>query len=1468
MSTYSAGQLNVTNLTATGTAAALNAISATVTNLTATNVSATNLTFEFENLNVETLNVQNQPVALAANGWNHLPTKTLPNTMRIVLQSCENTAGDIVSRKMKSVLNQNLITWPTSASGAAIVINSTTSFDQAMHEQMCGYVASLNPDTFIHTGDSGYCDAVNAAGMDTLLFTNYSESFDALPPGIQTLIGYTDSSGNSGPYFKAMAERSRDNNSEIWIQSDGGQKIRSTVEPRGGFHVVWDDHDVGSNNMAGIPENGEYQGRQFYKNKLNGWGAKNIVDGYDASNNELTIATKLDASGNPRHYWNGDIYNPRSTSLVPPSAALVSTIYRSWDQQLDYNDGTNNKFNIRFIVMDDQHYDSTTGNTFVQDIHNPSGFSPIFYPDLPKLNNPTSLPYWPSDGSENRVNTDFPNLSEFAAPRFSDSSNNKFEYFADPRYTETRNFFGDKQLDWAFGKILGASSFDLIVIVTGSPLWIESYGQDTLSIYPYERKKIANFIREHKVDNLIFTSGDTHFNYVSQKLNVAGYPIYDIVSSGVSQGVPTTFQDGPLRDCVWGPDWNQPGYKDPATGSIWKETPLGLGPSLGVKNVAPYNNANMYQFMTMDIILPNSVDSVNGDRFVNSTGSPITTPTIRLTQHYAQNIGVLSALSQPASVAMGPINAATGLINGVGPWRASDNVYDIDLRTLKHSYWKNVSTPTHFDASGSPYSYWKTNPCTDQLVKDASGNNGNSPLSDPMIPWNLGVPTQASSSPLVDISGNYLRDSSNNFLQIPMDIYCEILSAKQDSAGLFLDSSNNVITATCYIPQYTDKVNRNNFIVFDSSNSAYAALNSDLSGYGFDQICKFDSSYNPYTPSNQTFTASGNVYYLAYDSSGVKTNHVTSPYYYIYGSPSVEYSPNGLVLRYGKAAYGVMQVGNVYNNLPANPMCPYVEEITVNPNLNTFMASGYLANAAFGAITVSAATGILTQYYANMAANVFNYPLDCYPTFNRKYFVTVTRDPSGANVTSEKTRTFQLPLNMQNINANYHGALLTNKDVELFGKTSAPFPYTFGFSPDLVAVKNDVTTAFGPWTKKTDITSNNGYGDLRWLDNYGLQQYDKTAAAICGAAGYVGETPTFTFYSTDPSGNDYKYIQTVNNYKLKYKNNTIFTNVPGSTGYNFGSYSDGFYMNSLEAQIGTAPTIFHELFYQQFQNVMRRMCYGTENLGRNMVTWPGVKVCNSVGIDAVDSAGSYTVIFTDSSNVVNWDIAIDVSGNPMNIDASNNSVVINALASIASPLLPNGSGVPILKYYTDNVTTDPNYVLITTSGSSSGYTDVKVPANTLQQFSQVRYTNIGTSTKMTNLWYENNKFINALYTSPANMGANTATPNFQVFTDPSGFTGKSTMYPLAPNQVSGTQTTVYPAAISALYADRGVGMYASQAYTGTSSSSSMPRSIFDIYRAFNSSYFANWPNAFVGNGGNGQKINSQVVCSTPKATPN
>ena len=1479
MATYSAGLLNVGTLDATGDSATLQANTANVTTLTATTVNATN--FNNPNLNVTgTSTVQGQQVALAAGGWNNLPTKTLPNTMRIVFQSCENTCGDIVQRKMKTVLNSNSTVFPNGAGNT--VINGNTTFDQAMHEQMCAYVKSLNPDTFIHTGDSGYTDGVAAGGMEVLIFNEYSESYGALSTNLKTFLGYNapsatpgapsgTGSDNPGPFFNAMGERSQDNNSEMWLQSPGGQLLRDQVENRGGFHVIWDDHDAGSNNMGTAPTAEQYKTRQLYKNLVNGWGSKSIVDGYDVSGNVLTIESKFDSSGNPRFYYNGTLYNPEASPAVQP-VGQVSTLYGSWDQQIDYNDNTGNKFKIRFIVMDDQHYDSTTGSTFVQDVQNPRGFSPIFYPDTPATGR-AAVPYFPSDASGVRVNSYVADLSGYQG-RYTDSSGRKFEYMGDPRYTETRNFFGDKQLNWAFGKILEAKNlnYDLIMVISGTPFWIEGYNQDSMSQYPYERQLFTSWIRENKVDNLVFFAGDTHFNYVSQKQNVAGYPILDIVSSGVSEGVGLTFQDGPSRDTVWGPDWYRADatqYRDPttvaptgtSTPSIWKGGNL--------------FNANMYQFMSMDIILPGSVDPVKGDKYVDTSGKAITTPTIRLTQHFATNDGIQSL--------MGTVNVTTGIIAGVNAWKAAPNFYDINLNTLKHSTWVGQTITTNFNKN--PVNPWKNNPCNDQIVKDASGNGGVSPLNDNMVPWNrTNTPTQVSSSPIMDISGNYLKDISGNFLQIPQDILCEILPVKHDVSGNFLDLSGNVITATCYIPQYTDTVNKYNFIVFDSSASAVAALTTDLSGYSYNQVCKYDASYNPYTPSIQTFTGgSGKVYHLAYDGSGVAYNHVKSDYYYIYGVATVDYTPTSYGLKSSIAPTGpIIAMG--WNNLQANVMCPYVEDTTVPDQLNAWLkdASGtpglsyfYVRDLSNAYINVTQAAGIIGNYYASLITNTANYgfiPLSANPgglnpagativaampgnyvTLNRKYFVTVTRDPSGLNVTTAPTRTFQLPLNMRNTNPNFHGAQFSGKDLEVWGKGSAPVPYVYGFGFDTIGVESDQQCSYGMWAKPSNFTDNNGCGNLQWVDGYGFQQHEKTLGAICGAAGYVGESPTFTFYSTDASGLN-RYELGRKTYKLKFKNNTVFTNVPGNNQFNYSAYQDAYYLDAVEAQANTISNIFYNLGYQQFQNVMRRMAYGTENLGKNMITWPGVKVCNALGVDAVDANGLYTVLFTNATGLVDWDISVDSSGNPLN--------TLGAI--ITFPF----TGLPILQHFSTYVAPVPAAaaVKVTTSGTSSGYTDVKIPLNQIQYFRTVRYTGVGTSTKMTNLWYEYNSFINALHT--VKVGYTDA--SFNVFDGAGGFGPKYiSMTPVFPSitPITGPaafglnpSSTLLPMPVPGVFLSRIINTYGSMAYTR----GGIPRSLFDIYRLFNEKYYSIFTTIL----GTGAKTKNQIASNILGVTTN
>ena len=1425
--TYSAGLLNVGTMNANGTSAVLEATDVNVTNLTATTVNATN--FNNPNLNVTgTSTVQGQQVALAAGGWDNLPTKTLPNTMKIVLQSCENTIGDIISKKMKLVNKSEVFVTSIPGGCEAIAL-----IDQQMHEQMCGYVSSLNPDVFLHTGDSGYSSVIASNGRSNNILDSHSESYGSLPNGIRTLIGYTDISGNAGPLFNAMLEREQDANSEMWLQSPGGQLLRKQVEQKGGFHMIWDDNDAASNNMGSEPSNLAYTSRQFYKNKLNGWGAKTIVDGYDSSGNVLTIESKLDGSNNPRYYYNGTLYNPKTTSVTQP-AGQVTTIYRSWDQELDKNDGTDTKFKIRFIVMDDQHFDNSTGSTLQKDVNNPTGWSPIFYPSV-SAGGRAAVPYVPSDASGVRLNSFDADLSGFQA-RFTDSSGVKFEYYADPRYTETRNFFGDKQLNWAKGKILDASSFDLIIIMTGTPLWIENYNQDSLSQYPYERQLFTNFIRQHKVDNLVFTSGDTHFNYVSQKQNVAGYPILDIVSSGVSLGVPLTLQDGPSRDTMWGPSWDQPEYRDPVTNSMWKKAGL----------IFPYNS-RMYQFMTMDIILPGSIDSVTGDKFVDVSGNAISTPTIRLTQHIAPNIG--------NQTLVGPLNTSTGISSGVCPWRPLPNFYDIQINTLKHSYWVGKNIETHFNKN--PVNPWKLNPCN--FVKNPSTGDVEDALTDPMVPWNrTNIATQVSSSPIMDISGNYLTDSSGNFLQIPQDFLCEILPAKHDISGNYIDASGLVITAQCYIPQYTDTVNKYNFIVFDSSNSAVAALGADLSGYYFDQVCKYDASYNPYTPSNKTFTGgSGKVYHLAYDgSAGNPSTHIRdSSNWFVYGAASIDYTPTSCGVTAGGSPLPLV----AWNNLPENPMCPYVEDCNLGAGLNNALKNIYdVKDLSGNPLVISTATGIISNYYASYIYNVVGVPgtgIPLFTTFNRKYFVTVTRDPSGMNVSTATSKSFQLPLNFRNYNSNAHASIAAAKDFYYFAKASAPFPYAFGFARDQFNTDNDSLTAFGWMTKPTLLTANNGCGDVAFHDGYGMQQCEKTQAAICGAAGYVGESPTFTFYTTDQSGNDIRVLKTIKQ-KLKFKNNTIFTNIPGNNQFSYACYSSNFVQDMVGFQDMNTPTIFYELGYQWFGNVMKRMCYGTNNLGKNMVTWPGVNVVNSAGVDAVDLSGNYTVLFTDSSNNVDWDIwttsinTLFSGGNP--VDTSGTVIYY-----------PGVPGVPILAGYSGQVPdkstlayTGPNYVNMQMDVSGVPIT-VKVPITALSQFRNVRFKNVGTSVKMTNLWYEYNSLINALFTKDLS--------GWSVFTDSSGgFTGSvttmqsiitpfATKGPLLPSSAS--SDIILP-----LINNR----YSSLSYQW----GAVPRTLYDIYRVFNNRYFGYYPATFVDNGGSGRTTKTQFVSSNVKWTTN
>ncbi|NCW87727.1 MAG: alkaline phosphatase family protein [Chitinophagia bacterium] len=75
---------------------------------------------------------------------------------------------------------------------------------------------------------------------------------------------------------------------------------------------------------------------------------------------------------------------------------------------------------------------------------------------------------------------------------------------------------------------------DIRLICSGSQFSIEYNGYEAWANFPYEQQRMISLIQKTKANGVVFLTGDVHYGEIS-RLNVpAGYPIYDITSSGIT----------------------------------------------------------------------------------------------------------------------------------------------------------------------------------------------------------------------------------------------------------------------------------------------------------------------------------------------------------------------------------------------------------------------------------------------------------------------------------------------------------------------------------------------------------------------------------------------------------------------------------------------------------------------------------------------------------------------------------------------------------------------------------------------------------------------------------------------------------------------------------------------------------------------------------------------------------------------
>lgn len=171
-------------------------------------------------------------------------------------------------------------------------------------------------------------------------------------------------------------------------------------------------------------------------------------------------------------------------------------------------------------------------------------------------------------------------------------------YHRDPLSSDG-SVLGDSQWSWLGKELRGppsaitiiGSSIQVISNLSGTtgPLfYMESWGR-----FPKERDRLFKLINDSKRDGVFFISGDVHFGEITRYDCAAGYPLYDITSSGLTQAVEKVLPS-PLRFIVRFLAWFTPStmrvknqncryrsctYGEPNFGAIqinWDASPVNL----------------------------------------------------------------------------------------------------------------------------------------------------------------------------------------------------------------------------------------------------------------------------------------------------------------------------------------------------------------------------------------------------------------------------------------------------------------------------------------------------------------------------------------------------------------------------------------------------------------------------------------------------------------------------------------------------------------------------------------------------------------------------------------------------------------------------------------------------------------------------------------------------------------------------
>jgi alkaline phosphatase D len=114
-----------------------------------------------------------------------------------------------------------------------------------------------------------------------------------------------------------------------------------------------------------------------------------------------------------------------------------------------------------------------------------------------------------------------------------------------------KTILGDAQWLWLKNALLEPA--DLRMIVSSVQFSSSYHGFESWTLFPYQRKKMQELIKETQAEHVFFVSGDMHYSEVSKLDNDPTlYPIYDFTASGLNTSWPPETNQNRVENKAYG----------------------------------------------------------------------------------------------------------------------------------------------------------------------------------------------------------------------------------------------------------------------------------------------------------------------------------------------------------------------------------------------------------------------------------------------------------------------------------------------------------------------------------------------------------------------------------------------------------------------------------------------------------------------------------------------------------------------------------------------------------------------------------------------------------------------------------------------------------------------------------------------------------------------------------------------------